>query len=113
MDQYLKWDSHHHLSAKYTAINTLTHREKQFVINLNYSKKKWSISGKYSLTHPKWALGRVEKRLTKPTSEVSNGAKSQGTAGAQPTTIEAKTKSHIVTPYTQGLCKSIKKVCSK
>ena len=29
-DQYLEWDSHHHLSAKYTVINTLTHRAKQF-----------------------------------------------------------------------------------
>ena len=47
------------------------------------------------LTHckyPKWALERVKKRLTKPTREVSNGADSQGTAGAQPTTNEVKTK---------------------
>ena len=28
MDQYLWWDSHHHLSAKYSVINTLTHRAK-------------------------------------------------------------------------------------
>ena len=28
MAQYLEWDSHHHLSAKYSVINTLTHREK-------------------------------------------------------------------------------------
>ena len=27
-DQYLQRDSHHHLSAKYSAINTLTHRTK-------------------------------------------------------------------------------------
>ena len=27
-DQYLQWDSHHHLSAKYSVINTLTHRAK-------------------------------------------------------------------------------------
>ena len=27
-DQYLQWDSHHHLSAKYSVINTLTHRKK-------------------------------------------------------------------------------------
>ena len=25
-DQYLQWDSHHHLSAKFIVINTLTHR---------------------------------------------------------------------------------------
>ena len=28
MDQYLEWDSHHHLSVKYSIINTLTHRAK-------------------------------------------------------------------------------------
>ena len=27
-DQYLEWDSHHHQSAKYSVINTLTHRAK-------------------------------------------------------------------------------------
>ena len=50
--------------------------------------------------HPNWALDRVEKRLVKPTSEVSNGADSQGTTGAQPTSNEVKTKSHIDIPYT-------------
>ena len=49
-DQYLQWDSHHHLSAKYSVINTLTHRTKQLAINLTFSKKKWGISGKHSLT---------------------------------------------------------------
>ena len=27
-DLYLQWDSHHHLSVKYSVINTLTHRAK-------------------------------------------------------------------------------------
>ena len=35
------------------------------------------------------------------------------TADAQPTTNEVKTKGHIVIPYTQSLCKSIKKICSR
>ena len=29
-DQYLQWDSHHSLSAKYSVIGTLTHRAKIF-----------------------------------------------------------------------------------
>ena len=59
--------------------------------------KKALIHCKY----PKWALDKVEKRLTKPSSEVSNGADSQGTAGSQSTTNEVKTMGNIVIPYTQ------------
>ena len=33
MDQYLQWDSHHHLSAKYSVISTLTHAVKTVCSN--------------------------------------------------------------------------------
>ena len=45
---------------------------------------------------PKWTLDQVEKRLTMPTGEVSNGAESQATAGTQPTTNEVKTKGSYI-----------------
>ena len=38
---------------------------------------------------------------------------SQGTTGTQPTNNEVKTMGHIVIPYPQGLCESIKKICSR
>ena len=60
--------------------------------------------------YPKWALDKVEKRLNRPSRKAIDGANNQGTAGAQPTTNEVKTKGHIVIPYTQGLCKFIKKI---
>ena len=42
------------------------------------------------------------------------GPNNQGTnLGAQPATNEVKTKGHIVIPYTQGLCESIKKICGR
>ena len=47
------------------------------------------------------------------TSEEGNNANTQDTTGAKPIFTEAKTKGHIVIPYTQGLCKSIKKICNK
>ena len=88
--------------------------QKQFVINLSFSKKKWSISEKHShiASTPNGPWTGWRKRLTRPTSEVSNVANTQGTAGALPTTNEVKTKGHIAISYTQGLCKSIKKTCS-
>ena len=114
-DQYLQWDSHHHLSAKYILINTHTHRAKTGCNKPEILQKIWSTSGKHSLTastqNGPWT--RVEKRLTKQTSEVSNVANNHGTTGTQLITNEVKMKGHIVIPYTQGLSKSIKKICSR
>ena len=59
--------------------------------------------------YPKWALDKVEKRLNRSTRQVTDG----GTTGAQPSTNEVKNKGHIVIPYTQGLCESIKKICDR
>ena len=58
-------------------------------------------------------MDKVEKRLNKSTGEVIDGANNQGTTGAQAVTSGVKTKGHIVIPYTQGLCESIKKICGK
>ena len=63
--------------------------------------------------YPKLVLDKVEKRLNRSTSEVIDGANNQGTTAAQPVTNEVKNKGHIVIPYTQGLCESIKKICGR
>ena len=63
--------------------------------------------------YPKWALDKVEKRLNRSTSEAIDGANNHGTTAAQVATNEVKTKGHIVIPYTQGLCESIKKICGR
>ena len=64
-------------------------------------------------SYPKWALDKVERRLNKPSSEDPVGANNQATTGSQPATKEVKTKGHIVIPYTQGLCESIKTICGR
>ena len=90
-DQYLQWDSHHHLSAKYSIINTFTHRAKTVCNKPELLQKEMDHLRK-ALTHckyPKWTIDRVERRLTKPTSKESNDANNQGTT------------------YTQALCESI------
>ena len=114
MDQYLKWDSHHHLPAKFSVINTLTHRAKTVCSNPELHKEMDHL--RKALTqckYPKCTLDKVEKRLNRPSREVIDGANNQDTTGAQPTTNEVKTKGHIVIPYTQVLCKSIKKICGR
>ena len=110
-DQYLQWDSHHHLSAKFTVIHTLFHR-----VSTVYSKPELLQQEKDHLRkaltkckYPQWALDKVEKRLNRPSRQVSD----EGTTGAQPATNEVKNKGHIVIPYTQGLCESIKKISGR
>ena len=115
MDQSLQWDHHYHLSAKYSVISTLTHRATTVCSNPELLQKEMKHLRK-ALTYcnyPMWALDKVEKRFTRSTGEVNDGANSQGTAGTEPTTNEVKTKGHIVIPYTQGLCESIKKICGR
>ena len=59
--------------------------------------------------YPKWALDKVEKRLNRSSRQVNDG----GTTDAQPATNEVQNKGHIIIPYTQGLCESIKKICGR
>ena len=115
MDQYLQWDSHHHLSAQYSVVNTLTHRAKTVCSKPELFQKEMEDLRK-ALTHckyPKWALDKVEKRLIKSSGEINDGDEGQGNAGTQPITNEVKTKGDIVIPYTQVLGESIKRICSR
>ena len=114
-DQYLQWDSHHHLWSKFSVIHSLSHTAKTVC-----SKPEWLQQEKDHLRkaltkckYPKWALDKVEKKLNRSTSEVIDGVNSQGTTAAQAATNGVKTKGHIVIPYTQGLCESIKKICGR
>ena len=79
-DQYLQWDSHHHLSTKYSVISTLTHKAKTVYSNPDLLQKEMQHLRKAltNCNYPKLALDKVEKRLTRSTSEVNDGAKQPG-----------------------------------
>ena len=84
-DQYLHWDSHHHLSAKFSVINTLYHRVKAVCSRPELLQQEIDHLRK-ALTqckYPKWALDKVEKRLNKSSSETNDGVDNQGTTGAR------------------------------
>ena len=75
----IQWDSHHHLSAKYCVISTLTQRAKTVSSNPELLQNEMEHLRK-ALTnckYPKWALDKVEKRLTRSTGEVNDGANIQ------------------------------------
>ena len=114
-DQYLQWDSHHNLSTKFSIINTLSHRAKTVCSNpeLFKQEKEHLREALTQCKYPKWALDKVEKRLNRSSSEAVDGVNNQGTTGTSAATKEVKSKGHIVIPYTQGLCESIKKICGR
>ena len=49
----------------------------------------------------------------KNTQQVFQTGQWGGTNSVQPANHEVKNKGHIVIPYTQGLCESIKKICGR
>ena len=63
----------------------------------------------FSESYPKWALDKVEKRLNRSSRQVNDG----GNNSAQPANHGVQSKGHIVIPYTQGLCESIKRICGR
>ena len=82
-DQYLQWDSHHHLSAKFSVINTFSHRAKMVFSKPELLQQEMDHL-RMALTqckYPKWALNKVGKRLNKSTSETIDGVNNQGTTG--------------------------------
>ena len=74
-DQYLQWDSHHHLSAKFSVIQTLSHRASTVCSDpeLLQKEKEHLRKALTKCNYPKWALDKVEKRLNKPTRQVNDG----------------------------------------
>ena len=88
---------------------------KQCAASLSCSNRKRTTLGRLSLNanilNGLWT--RWRKRLNRSTSEVIDGANNLGTTAAQAVTNEVKNKGHIVIPYTQGLCESIKKICGR
>ena len=110
-DQYLQWDSNHHLSAKFSVIQTLSHRASTVCSNPELLQKEKDHIRK-ALTkckYPKWALDKVEGRLNRSSRQVVDG----GTNNAQVANQEVKNTQHIVIPYTQSLCESIRKICGR
>ena len=118
IDQYLQWDGHHNLAAKYSVIDTLTLRAKSVFItpellNEELQHLKEALS---RCKYPRWAINKVQNKVIYSNWE-ENGNKhvgntAQGTNGtsnnsqASNTPRERPTKGHMVIPYVQGLGKA-------
>ena len=107
-DQYLQWNSHHHLSGKFSVINTLKHRAKAVCSNQHLLQEEEDHHNKALkwCKYPDWAISRANIHQIKKTNT------NQGTTN---TTNQRGNNNnpYIVVPYIQGMGDSCKNICRK
>ena len=101
-DLYLPWDSNHNIAAKYSVINTLTHRAHTICSTPELAEKELQhLEQVLGLCkYPKWAIRKIFN-------------KHQQKEKKQTPRIKYPAKCHIVVPYTEGISESLKKICKK
>ena len=107
-DQYLKCDTHHNLAAKFSVINTLTHRAKIVCSTPQLLKREDHLrQALQDCRYPNWAAKSQNQnsKLNRPTNT------SNKTRNSPP--LNNKKNIHIVVPYTEWLIYSCKYICSK
>ena len=101
-DLYLPWDSNHNTAAKYSVINTLSHRAHTNFLTPKLAEEELKhleqVLGQCK--YPKWTIKKIFKKQQSKEKKGSHRTK-------QPA------KCHIVIPYTQGMCESMKNICKK
>ena len=107
-DQYLQWNSHYHLSAKFSVINTLKHRAKTVCSNNHLLKEEEDHLNKAlkRCKYPEWALTRAnikQKRKTNTNQGTINNTNKSGSYN----------KPYIVIPCIQGIGETCKNICRK
>ena len=104
---YLKWDSHHPISSKYSVVGTLHHRAKT-ICSSPYMLQKEEEHLSSVLTrckYPTWAIKRVKMKMRKPTQKKKNNSSTNTQQNCQ--------KLYMVVPYYQGISESVKRTCNK
>ena len=103
-DLHLQWDSHHHLSTKFSVINTLRHRARTVCFNHQLLKgEEDHLSRALSnCKYPTWALNRAN--CTNKNNNRTNKNKNNKNS-------IMKNKPYIVVPYMKRLSESCKNLC--
>ena len=70
-DQYIQWDSHHHLAAKFSVISTLTHRARTVCTKPELLDQEIQHCREVltKCKYPKWALHKMERKFTSDNQE--------------------------------------------
>ena len=109
-DQYLHWDSNHHITAKQSVYNTLAHRAKT-VSSTQDNLKKELTHIKTALHHcqfPSWALKQWEHKFnqTQPLTAQDNSSNNNSNSSNS-----NKYKATIVVPYINKTAEKFKRLC--
>ena len=101
-DLYLQWNSHHHLSAKYSVINTLRHRAKTVCSNrhLLEEEEKHPNRALSNCRYPTWALNRARININR---NKRKNTRMQNT----------NKRPYIVVPYMKGLSETMQEYLQK
>ena len=108
-DQYLHWDSNHHITAKHSVYNTLAHKAKT-VSSTQESFDKELSHIKSALQHcqfPNWALNQWEYKFKHPNQPPN--ANPTNTNNNQDNNNKYKTT--IVVPYIPQTADKFKRIC--
>ena len=106
-DQYLQWDSHHPISAKYSVVGILYHRAKTISSNSDklHQEDDHLTRALGDCKYPRWAVKRVKMRMNNPTQKKKMKKKNEQHQQNTP-------RPYITVPYYRGLSESVKKKCS-
>ena len=88
-DQYLQWDSHHNLSAKYSIIGTLTHRAKTVntTLGLLDGELQHLQEALARCRYPRWSINKVQSKV------INGNWEDNGTNHGRNTSQDASTPS--------------------
>ena len=105
-DLYLKWDSHHPISSKYSVVGTLHHRAKTICSSPHMLKQEDHLSKVLTrCRYPTWAINRVKMKMRTPAQKKKNNNNANIQQNYQ--------RPYMVVPYYQGLSESLKRTCNK
>ena len=109
-DQYLHWDSNHHITVKQSVFNTLEHRAKVVSSSQNKLDRKLQHikTALQQCQFPNWALNQWHHKFINP-SQPSNSINTNN--NNQQDNNPNKRNITVVVPYMPGTGEKFKKLC--
>ena len=106
-DMYLKWNSHHPISSKYSVVGILHHRAKTICSSPHMLQKEEDYLSKVltGCKYPTWAINRVKMKMRTPAQTKKNKNSANTKQNSQ--------KPYMVLPYYQGLSENVKRTYNK